>query len=87
MNARTLLLVVLAVVVVLLALPSLTMGGMMASMMGLGVVGWGMMGGGWWLVPLFGPLVLVGLVVLVVWAVGQGGGPGSAAGDARSRTR
>ena len=80
MNGRTVLLVALAVVVVLLALPGLAMWLMMGGMMGPGMMSSGMMGRAWWLVPVFGLLVLVGLVALVVWAVRQGGGPRGAAG-------
>ena len=53
------LLVVVVAVVVLLALPALVMSGMMASMIEPGMMGSGMMGGAWWLVPVFGLLVLV----------------------------
>lgn len=34
-----------------------------------GGLGYGMMGGGGWLILLFGLLVLAGLVLLVIWAV------------------
>lgn len=52
-----------------------------------GHMGWG--DGGWWMMLFWGPVMLIGLIVLVVWLVrstpgagpGAGGGPADGGGD------
>lgn len=77
------LLIVLAVVLLVISFgPGLVWGMMGWSMMGPGIMGpWGAAASSWWSVAMlaFWALMLVGIAVLVIWAVRQMG-PGEAAG-------
>lgn len=76
------LLIVLAVVLLVILLgPGLVWGMMGWSMMGPGIMGpWGVTASSWWSVAMlvFWALMLVGIAVLVIWAIRQMG-PGEAA--------
>lgn len=73
-NTGALVAIALVIVLIVVLVPALWMG----SMMGGYGAPWGMMGAGAWWMLLFPVSLVLGVVLLVVWAVRQSGSQGSA---------